>query len=151
MGDRVAAARRLAEAVDRFQQLTAESGRHSERHLGMSSSALATFEAISLGAVKVNDVAAATRQHVSSASRAVDQLVTDGVVTRVQDPDDRRAVQLGLTRTGKELAQRMQELRLSTTEQMMAGFSNEEAMQFAELAVRMAEQAHLVFARDATD
>lgn len=149
MVDRAAAARRLAEAMDLFQQLTADSGRYSEERLGMSSSALATFEAVTLGAVKVSDVAAATRQHMSSVSRTIDQLVSGGYVTRVQDPDDRRAVQLGLTATGRKLAEQMHALRLTLTEQMMAGFTDEEASTFAELAIRAAEQAQVMFDADA--
>ena len=49
------------------------------------------------GASSLKDLAEATRLHLSRASRACDRLVGKDLITRSDDPDDRRVLQLGLT------------------------------------------------------
>jgi len=70
---------------------------------GITSSQFHTIRRISQGDASVS--ALADCMHVSrpNVSRAVDDLVQNGLVNRTRDPNDRRNVQLSLTDTGKKL------------------------------------------------
>jgi DNA-binding MarR family transcriptional regulator len=46
-------------------------------------------------------------------SRAIDELLRRGLVTRTEDPDDRRIKQIALTDAGREVTERMVELRVA--------------------------------------
>jgi DNA-binding MarR family transcriptional regulator len=52
---------------------------------------------------QVGDLAEVFGVSVPSMSRAVDALVKEGLATRVEDPDDRRARQVRITAKGKQL------------------------------------------------
>jgi DNA-binding MarR family transcriptional regulator len=52
---------------------------------------------------QVGDLAEVFGASVPSMSRAVDALVKEGLATRVEDPDDRRARQVRITAKGKQL------------------------------------------------
>ncbi len=52
---------------------------------------------------QVSDLAETFRVSVPSMSRAVDALVKDGLATRIEDPEDRRARQVAITAKGEEL------------------------------------------------
>ncbi|HEY5977364.1 MAG TPA: MarR family transcriptional regulator [Solirubrobacterales bacterium] len=52
---------------------------------------------------QVSDLAETFGVSVPSMSRAVDALVKDGRVTRLEDPDDRRVRRVAITEKGKEL------------------------------------------------
>ena len=52
---------------------------------------------------QVGDLAEVFGVSVPSMSRAVDALVKEGLATRVEDPDDRRARQVRITEKGKQL------------------------------------------------
>jgi DNA-binding MarR family transcriptional regulator len=54
---------------------------------------------------------------VASASRAADGMVRKKLVTRVEDPDDRRVKRLALTARGKDLADRIISARLASLEE----------------------------------
>ena len=70
---------------------------------GITSSQFHTIRRISQGDASVS--ALADCMHVSrpNVSRAVDELVQNGLVNRTRDPNDRRNVQLSLTDIGKKL------------------------------------------------
>ncbi len=50
--------------------------------------------------MRLNDLAARLGVSAPTASRAIDALVELGLVDRLRDPDDRRALRLGLTKPG---------------------------------------------------
>jgi DNA-binding MarR family transcriptional regulator len=60
---------------------------------------------------------------VPSMSRAVDALVRDGLATRVEDPDDRRARQVRITSKGNDLVETLVALRQSGIEAFAATLS----------------------------
>jgi DNA-binding MarR family transcriptional regulator len=62
----------------------------------------------------------------ASASRAADGMVRKKLVTRVEDPDDRRVRRLALTSRGRELADRIISARLAGLEEFTASLSSEE-------------------------
>ena len=59
----------------------------------------------------VSDLAETFGVSVPSMSRAVDVLVKEGVVTRVEDPEDRRARRVAITDKGKKLVDTLVVLR----------------------------------------
>lgn len=61
-----------------------------------------------------------------SASRAVDGIVKKGLVTRVEDPDDRRVKRISLTDAGQELVDRIVASRLQGLERFVAELAPEE-------------------------
>jgi DNA-binding MarR family transcriptional regulator len=64
-------------------------------------------------------------------SRAADELVQRGLVDRTEDPSDRRIKRLRLTEAGRDLVQRMRELRMAGFEQFVATLSPRERVQLA--------------------
>lgn len=56
--------------------------------------------------VAINEVARALRMSLASAGRNVDQLVTQGLVERREDPDDRRVRRIALSESGQALARK---------------------------------------------
>jgi DNA-binding MarR family transcriptional regulator len=62
----------------------------------------------------------------ASASRAADGLVRKKLLTRVEDPDDRRVRRLALTAGGRELADRINSARLAGLEEFTASLGTDE-------------------------
>jgi DNA-binding MarR family transcriptional regulator len=62
----------------------------------------------------------------ASASRAADGLFRKKLVTRVEDPDDRRVRRLALTSRGRELADRIISARLAGLEEFTASLASDE-------------------------
>jgi DNA-binding MarR family transcriptional regulator len=62
----------------------------------------------------------------ASASRAADGLFRKKLVTRVEDPDDRRVRRLALTSRGRELADRIISARLAGLEDFTASLDGDE-------------------------
>jgi MarR family transcriptional regulator, organic hydroperoxide resistance regulator len=93
----------LMNAIERIRRLSNQLSRLLQDELGVSVYQVGILAAIDDGARHLHEVAEATGQQVSSASRLVDRLVNDGALERSADPDDRRAVVLGLTPAGEGL------------------------------------------------
>jgi MarR family transcriptional regulator, transcriptional regulator for hemolysin len=72
---------------------------------------------------QVSDLAELFGVSVPSMSRAVDALVRDGLATRVEDPDDRRARQVRITAKGNDLVETLVALRQSGIEAFAATLS----------------------------
>jgi DNA-binding MarR family transcriptional regulator len=62
-------------------------------------------------------------------SRAADELVQRGLMDRTEDASDRRIKRLRLTEQGRELVQKMRELRTAGVEQFVATLSPKERAQ----------------------
>ena len=60
---------------------------------------------------QVSDLAEVFGASVPSMSRAVDALVKEGLATRVEDPDDRRARQVRITAKGQQLVETLVTVR----------------------------------------
>ena len=91
------------------------------------------------GPVHLNDLA--TRMGVSAptASRSVDALHELGLVERVVDPRDRRAVNLDLTAHGKQLLQDRKEKASVAFAPAVAALSKADREQLSQLLHRMTE------------
>jgi DNA-binding MarR family transcriptional regulator len=102
---------------------------------------LLALRAVADGACNLSDVAAHTDRHVSSVSRVIDQLVTDGLLSRSQHPDDRRQIVLATTPRGQQLVDRFEALDRSLANRMLAAFDRDESRVLAEHLDRLAAAA----------
>ncbi|GAA5699901.1 MarR family transcriptional regulator [Streptomyces avermitilis] len=75
----------------------------------------------------------------SHVTRQVQQLEKSGYVTRVPDPDDRRAQRIQLTSTGREAVDRIREAGARGMQMALAEWSPEELRQLATLFHRMVD------------
>jgi DNA-binding MarR family transcriptional regulator len=73
---------------------------------------------------RVMDIAAFLGVTNAAASRAVDRLVQRGLVDRTISPDDRRAVDLALTPSGRDLLDRFGEVRNERMLEVLGGVSD---------------------------
>lgn len=80
------------------------SGREAEQKLGISGAQLFVLEELANGpALSINELAARTFTHQSSASMVVSRLVERRLVTRVADRGDARKLSISLTAPGRAL------------------------------------------------
>lgn len=140
---RADAAEQLAAATERLRRLGARVWRHIEDELGLSPMHAHVLEAIGEGATQVSTVADACGRHVSSASRLVDTLVGRGLVTRVEDAADRRAVVLGLTAEGRRAATRITEVQRSFLARVLDRMEPDDVAALTATFARFAEAAEL--------
>lgn len=99
---------------------------HLEATLEITSVHARALEAIAAGERQVSTVAAACGRHVSSASRLVDTLVARSLVTRVEDPDDRRAALLELTPAGEQVLEQIRDQHLTLIAAALDGLPPDE-------------------------
>lgn len=76
------------------------------------------------------ELARKTEKDRANVTRLVDQLERKGLVQRVNNPEDRRSIQLYLTETGKEIVDKLIPIEQSFIENMLSGISEEEIAQF---------------------
>ncbi|GAA3290741.1 MarR family transcriptional regulator [Streptomyces cinereospinus] len=84
----------------------------------------------------------------SHVTRTVQQLQRAGYVTRVPDPDDRRAQRIELTGTGRQAIGRIREAGARGMQLALAAWSPEELGRLAELFHRMVDDFLAVAAED---
>jgi DNA-binding MarR family transcriptional regulator len=87
---------------------------------------LAELDALEEHARTVTALSEALGISAASASRAADGLYRKKLVTRIEDPDDRRVRRLALTARGRELADRIISARLAGLEDFTASLSDDE-------------------------
>jgi DNA-binding MarR family transcriptional regulator len=90
----------LMSSIERVRRLSNRMSRELQQQLGMSIYQVGMLAAVEDGARHLHQVADATGQHVSGASRLVERLVKEGLLQRHSDDEDRRAVVLALTPAG---------------------------------------------------
>ena len=71
----------------------------------------------------LKDVADTAGLHLTRASRACDRLVGKGLITRNDDPGDRRALQLGLTPAGEAVVHSVVDARRQAVAPILAAMS----------------------------
>jgi DNA-binding MarR family transcriptional regulator len=91
------------------------------------------------GPFRLNDLAARMGVSAPTASRSVDALHELGLVERVVDPDDRRAVRIELSPEGRALLDRRSERARLAFEPAVAALSKADRKQFSQLLRRMTE------------
>ena len=73
------------------------------------------------GSASLNRVADGLHVHASTATRICDKLTAAGLISRREDPHDRRYLALTLTRKGQRLVDRVAERRRAEVESVLAG------------------------------
>lgn len=71
----------------------------------------------------VSELARATTLSLPAAGRAVDAVVRSGLVSRSEDPDDRRVKRIALTETGRQVADEINERRAATLRELVMQMS----------------------------
>lgn len=80
----------------------------------------------------------------STVSRQVDQLVSRGLVERLTDPNDRRAIQLSPTPAGAEVLEHIAGQRCRLWRHTLSVFSDDELATLADFHRRLADQLETV-------
>ncbi|MEJ7759126.1 MAG: MarR family winged helix-turn-helix transcriptional regulator [Gemmatimonadaceae bacterium] len=114
-----------------FQSLRS-SGRGAEQTPGISGAQMYVLEELAGGpALSINELAARTFTHQSSASMVVSRLVERRLVTRVVDRGDARKVCISLTPSGRALLKRKPHAGQSKLEEGLKNLSRSELKQLA--------------------
>jgi DNA-binding MarR family transcriptional regulator len=104
------------------------------------------------GPMRASALAANVQADLSTISRQVGTLVTQGLLERRADPEDGRACLLVLTEAGQDVLAQHEEVRAAFFEQVLAGWPAEELGQFAVLVERFDgayQKVHAAWMRDA--
>lgn len=75
------------------------------------------------GAASLKDVAQAARLHLTRASRSCERLVAKKLITRIDDPDDRRVLQLRLSPAGEAIVRKVMNARRDAVAPVLAAMS----------------------------
>ena len=134
------ARRVLRELSMLIRDLTRISGGPDDEPAMTGTQRLALYELYTGGPMRLNDLAGRMGISAPTASRAIDALVAHGLVDRLRDPEDRRALQLGLTAAGQARASE-RETRVATAfAPAVATLSAAEREQLVGLLSRLAAQ-----------
>jgi DNA-binding MarR family transcriptional regulator len=119
----------LMSAIERVRRLSHHQSRLIQDRFGISIYQVGVLAAVEDGARQLGEVAHATGQQVSSASRLVERLVQDGLLERDADTRDRRAVVIGLTAAGRAMLAGARQLVGATMQQAISHMPAEQAAQ----------------------
>lgn len=86
-----------------WHRIRARIGQQAREEFNLTNDQFHVLRRINLGRTNISELAEAKYISRPAASRAVDALVEKGLVTRIQDPQDRRHVILGLTTRGESV------------------------------------------------
>ncbi len=97
----------------------------------LSMSQVGALFQISDGSTNVSDLGEGLGISIAAASQMLERLVQQGLVVRVEDPQDRRSKQLALTEKGRRIVQASVHARLEWLADMVADLSDREREQVA--------------------
>lgn len=83
------------------------------------------------GVLPVTGLADALGVSLPAMSRCVDGLHSRGLVTREEDPEDRRSKRVSITAAGRDVPRALHEARLSHIEEFVAGLDADDAERLA--------------------
>jgi DNA-binding MarR family transcriptional regulator len=130
---------RVLEELGRvIRHLTRLSGGPDEGPALTSTQRLGLFELLEDGPMRLNDLAVRMGTSPPTASRAVDALAEAGLVVRLTDPDDRRALRIELTPDGRARVDLRKEQVADAFRPAAAGMPVEERERLAVLLARLA-------------
>jgi len=105
--------------------------REEMANLGLTTPKMRTLAVLSvIDGLLIRELAIYAITEVSTLSRALDALERDGLVRRVADKDDSRAVRVHLTEKGRETHERLWPHLASAYQQMFSGISEAEQRAF---------------------
>jgi MarR family multiple antibiotic resistance transcriptional regulator len=76
--------------------------------------------------LSMGELSSALSVPFSKATRIVDGMVTDGYLTRLQDPDDRRVIKVALTQEGNKLHKTIESFTGEHVQEILSGLTHEE-------------------------
>jgi DNA-binding MarR family transcriptional regulator len=123
-----------------LRHLTRISGGPDDGPAMTSTQRLALFELLEASPLRLNDLAARMGTSAPTASRAVDALVETGLVERLTDPTDRRALHIELTTKGRERVKQRKAQVADAFRPAAAGMPAADRKQLAALLARLADQ-----------
>lgn len=130
----------LADELGRlFGLLVRAGGSSADDTPTTSTQRLALVELTAVGPMRLGELAQRIGSTDPTASRAVDGLCCAGLVERRDDPDDRRAVQLAVTRDGRERVERWRHALGERVEAALCRLEPEERAQTLQLVARLNE------------
>jgi DNA-binding MarR family transcriptional regulator len=129
----------VSSSIDRLQRVAGRAWEPLGTELDLTEVSAQALVAIGQGASTVSAVADACGRHVSSASRIVDALVQRDLVDRREDPRDRRAVRLTLTRAGERAAARVVSAQEELLRASLAELDADDVEQLARLLSALAD------------
>ncbi|MDX6580019.1 MAG: hypothetical protein QOJ47_1568 [Gaiellales bacterium] len=130
----------LRELSALIRALTRVSGGPDEELPMTATQKLALYELYLGGPMRLNDLASRMGITAPSASRTVDALVELGLVDRLTDPDDRRALRLALTANGQGRASEREARVAEALAPAVATLTTAERAQLTALLARLADQ-----------
>lgn len=99
----------VIDSIRAIVKILRDSGRETQRRLGISSAQLYVLQELRDNPASINQLAARTYTHQSSASTVVARLVERRLVTRSAARGDARKLSVSLTTAGRALLRRSQE------------------------------------------
>jgi DNA-binding MarR family transcriptional regulator len=132
--------RRILEGLSAVtRQLARASGGPAEGPPMTSTQRLALFETAIGGPLRLSELAERLGITAPTASRAVDGLVELGLLQRLPDPDDRRAVRIDTTEPGRKDVEGKKARAAAALEPAIAALSAPERARLAALLARLAD------------
>lgn len=125
--------------VGTFKSLSAHKRRLPRPHPHADQGALPLLHALGSQPMRVSTLAELVHSDISTISRQVSGLTDGGLVTKIPDPQDRRAQLVSLTDEGSSLLADLHERRATWMRSLLAGWSPEEAREFRRLLVKFTE------------
>ncbi|TZF88754.1 MarR family winged helix-turn-helix transcriptional regulator [Cognatilysobacter lacus] len=98
-----------------------------------------TLKTLSAGRAGVTELARAAQLHPGAMTRVLDRLEAQGLVARVTDPQDRRALHVDLTDAGRRLWDVVGDYGRRVHTQAMQGLDDAEQAQLLDLLARVRE------------
>ena len=123
-----------------FAALVRAGSDHEDWRTLTSTQRLLLFELTEAGPLRLGALAERVGATDPTTSRAVDGLVSAGLVERHSDPDDRRAVLHEVTSRGKARADQRREEIAAVLERALGGFLPAESQRLVELLEKLNEE-----------
>lgn len=95
-----------------------------------------TIKKLAAGLASATDLARAAELNPGAMTRLLDKLEARGLVVRIADPADRRALHIHLTEDGTRIWRDIDQCGQRVLEIALAGFSDAEAKQFTQMLER---------------
>ena len=121
------------------RQLARASGGPDDGPAMTSTQRLALFETAIGGPLRLSELAERMGITAPTASRAVDGLVDLGLLERLPDPEDRRAVRIDVTGSGRTRVEERVALAAAALEPAAAALSAQDRARLASLLARLAK------------
>ena len=124
---------------------------HVQRlHPDVETSAYPVLFAVSTGPMRVSAIAERVHSDVSTVSRQVSHLVQVGILEKVTDPADARALNIALAPDGKQLLEDIHDSRGRMFATLMSDWSTQEAQDFDRSLRRLHDHLTLTFSSRCT-